>query len=192
MAKRKEELPLVRARTRQEWRAWLEANHAQSHGVWLILTKKGTAEPSVRYDEVVDECLCFGWIDSTVNTVDEVSYKLLITPRKPKSVWSRVNKKRLEKLIEQGLVASPGIARIEAAKQDGSWTALDAIEELTIPADLEEALAANSPAHKHFHAFSNSIKKAILWWIASAKRSETRQNRIRETVELAAQNIKAR
>jgi uncharacterized protein YdeI (YjbR/CyaY-like superfamily) len=169
----------------------LEANHATSPGVWLISYKQGSGKPHVSYDDAVEEALCFGWIDSRVNKLDDEGHVQLYSPRKSKSPWSRTNKQRIEKLIDQGLMTEAGLAKIEAAKQDGSWSLYDSVEDLRVPADLEEALAANETAREHFEAFSNSSKKIILWWIESAKRPETRQKRIEETVSLAAQNIKA-
>lgn len=115
----------------------------------------------------------------------------LFSPRKPKSPWSRLNKQRVEKLTRQGLMTEAGLKSIEGAKQDGSWNAYDAIEDLTLPADLKNALTANPTASEYFEAFSPSVKKSILWWIKSAKHPETREKRIAETVRLAAMNIKA-
>lgn len=179
------------ARDRKEWRSWLEKHHATSAGVWLIAYKQYTAQPSVAYADAVEEALCFGWVDSRPNALDEERYLRLFSPRKPKSPWSRLNKQRVEKLIQQGLMTEAGLKMIEGAKQDGSWNAYDAIEDLTLPADLENALTANSTASQHFQAFSPSVKKSILWWIESAKQPETREKRIEETVRSAAMNIKA-
>lgn len=147
--------------------------------------------PSLTYDEAVEEALCFGWIDSKPNTIDEQSYKQLFSPRNPKSVWSKLNKTRIEKLIADGLMAEAGLQKIEIAKQNGTWTALDAVEALTIPEDLDDALVNNPKAKQYFDAFPPSAKKAILWWIESAKRPETRLERINRTVADAAQNIRA-
>src|SRR5262245_45505857 len=143
----------VNARDRDEWRAWLQANHDSSPGVWLVIYKKGSGHPSISYDEALDECLCFGWIDSKVATIDEQRYKQLITPRKPKSSWSKLNKSKIERLIHDGRMTAAGLAKINAAKADGSWNALDAVESMTIPDDLKAALEANAEASKHFAAF---------------------------------------
>jgi uncharacterized protein YdeI (YjbR/CyaY-like superfamily) len=143
---------------------------------------------AVRYSEAVKEALCFGWIDSKVKSLDEERYMQIFTPRKPKSVWSKLNKQYIEELIEQGLMTPSGLEKIEAAKQDGSWNKLDAIEQLIIPADLKKALEANETANRYFEAFSNSSKKNILFWIESAKRPETRLKRIEQTISSAAQN----
>lgn len=181
----------VYPKDRTEWREWLEDNCLTSTGVWLIYDKKGSGKPSLTYDEAVEEALCFGWIDSRPNTLDAARWMQLFSPRKPKSPWSKLNKQRIEKLVEQGLIAPAGLQKIEATKANGSWCLLDAIEELRIPTDLEAALAVNDIARRYFMAFSPSYKKGILWWIESAKRPETRAKRIQETVTLAAQNIKA-
>ncbi len=139
----------------------------------------------------MEEALCFGWVDSRPNKLDDERYMQLFSPRKPKSPWSKLNKQRVEKLIEQGLMTPAGLEKIEAAKQNGMWGIYDDIEALTVPQDLKEALAADETAKTNFEAFSDSSKKNILWWIESAKRPETRAKRIEETVELAAKNIKA-
>jgi uncharacterized protein YdeI (YjbR/CyaY-like superfamily) len=173
---------------RQAWRDWLITNHQTSPGIWLVYYKVKSGKPSIRYSDAVKEALCFGWIDSKVNSLDTERYKQVFTPRKPKSVWSKLNKQYIEELIEQGLMTEAGLKKIEAAKQDGSWVTLDEIEALVIPLDLEAALATNEVAYQHFVSFSNSTKKNILAWIGSAKRSETRLKRIEQTVELAAQN----
>ncbi|QFS44439.1 YdeI/OmpD-associated family protein [Nostoc sphaeroides] len=174
--------------SREEWRKWLEENHRVSLGVWLIYYKVKSGKPSVRYSEVVKEALCFGWIDSKVKSIDEERYMQIFTPRKPKSVWSKLNKQYIEELIEQGLMTTVGLEKIEAAKQDGSWKTLDAIEALIIPSDLKQALEANTIAKQYFEAFNNSSKKNILFWIDSAKRPETRLKRIAQTVNSAAAN----
>jgi uncharacterized protein YdeI (YjbR/CyaY-like superfamily) len=188
MPKPDRQLETFHAKDRQEWREWLEKNHRTSIGVWLIYYKVKSGKPSVRYSEAVKEALCFGWIDSKVRSLDEERYMQVFTPRKPKSVWSKLNKQYIEELIEQGLITEAGLEKIEAAKQDGSWNELDAIEALIIPADLEQALEANETANKYFQVLSNSSKKNIIFWIESAKRPQTRLKRIEQTISSAAQN----
>ena len=144
------------------------------------------------YSEAVKEALCFGWIDSKVNSLDDQRYMQVFTPRKPKSVWSALNKKYVAELIEQNLMMPSGLKSIEIAKQNGQWESLDKVEALEIPEDLRKLLAKNKTASANFQNFAPSSRKVILQWIASAKRSETRQRRIEETVTLAAQNIKAK
>jgi len=179
------------AQDRQAWRDWLEANHASKTGVWLIYYKKGSGKPRVAYDEAVEEALCFGWVDSRPNAIDEERYMQLFSPRKAKSPWSRLNKERVKRLIDAGLMTAAGLTKIEAAQADGSWGDYDTVEDLSVPSDLEAALDESPTARAHFEGFSPSSQKVILWWIASAKRPETRQKRIEETVQLAAKNIKA-
>ena len=191
MAQLDNSIPTFYAKNRQEWREWLATNHAILQAVWLIFYKKASSKSCVSYAESVEEALCFGWIDSRKNMLDAERSVQLFTPRKTRSLWSNLNKQRVEKLIEQGLMTAAGLEKIEAAKQNGMWTQYDTIEALEVPEDLERGLAANQTAQANFVAFSNSSKKIILWWIESAKRPETRLKRIEETIRLAAQNIKA-
>ena len=177
--------------TRAEWRAWLEQHHADTTGIWLITYKKATGKPRVAYEEAVEEALCFGWIDSKGNKLDEERSMLWFAPRRPGSGWSKPNKERVERLLAAGLMAPAGLAKIAAAKEDGSWAALDAVEALDVPPDLEAALAASPAAQQHWDAFPRSAKRGILEWIANAKRAETRARRIEETARLAAENIRA-
>jgi uncharacterized protein YdeI (YjbR/CyaY-like superfamily) len=181
----------VHPKTRAEWRAWLEQNHAQSAGVWLISYKKATGKPRFEYAEGVEEALCFGWIDGKANKLDDERSMQYYAPRKTGSGWSKSNKERVERLTEAGLMAPAGLAKVEAAKADGSWNALDAVDALEIPPDLQEALGENAAANGYFAAFPKSVKRAILEWIASAKKPETRSKRIEETVRLAAENQRA-
>ncbi len=188
MLKFDNQLETFYAKNRKEWREWLEKNHQSSVGVWLIYYKVKSGKPSVQYSEAVKEALCFGWIDSKVKSLDEERYMQIFTSRKPKSVWSKLNKQYVEELIEQGLMTQVGFEKIETAKQDGSWNKLDAIESLIIPTDLKQALEANETANQYFEGFSNSSKKNILFWIESAKRPQTRLKRIEQTINSAAQN----
>lgn len=181
----------VHPHTRADWRAWLEQHHARTDGVWLISYKKATGKPRVEYDEAVEEAICFGWIDSKGNKLDDERSMLWFAPRKPGSGWSRPNKERVERLMAAGLMAPVGLAKIEAAKQDGSWYALDAVEALELPPELDAAFAANTTARQYWDAFPRSVKRGILEWIANAKRPETRAKRIEETVRLAAENKRA-
>ncbi|MBD2252510.1 YdeI/OmpD-associated family protein [Nostoc parmelioides] len=182
------QLQTFQASDRQEWRKWLEKNYQTSIGIWLIYYKVKSGKPSIKYNEAVKEALCFGWIDSKVKSLDEERYMQIFTPRKQKSVWSKLNKQYIQELSEQGLMTEAGLAKITAAKQDGSWTTLDDIEALIIPDDLQQALAANETASTYFLGLSNSSKKNILLRLASAKRPETRLKRIEETINLALQN----
>ncbi len=176
------------ATERKEWREWLNQNHGIFLSIWLVYYKVKSGKPSIQYSEAVKEALCFGWIDSKVKSLDEERYMQIFTPRKQKSVWSKLNKQYIEELIEQGLMTEAGFEKIEAAKQDGSWNKLDAIEALIIPADLKQALVANTTANKYFETLSNSSKKNILRWVENAKRPEPRLKRIKQTVNSAMQN----
>ncbi len=181
----------IHPETRAAWRAWLEQNHAQADGVWLISYKKATGKPRMEYDQAVEEALCFGWIDSKPNKLDDERSMLWFAPRKGGTGWSRLNKQRVEKLITEGRMTAAGQAKIEAAKTDGSWTALDKVEELEIPPDLEAALAQYDTAAAYFDAFPRSVKRGILEWIGNAKKPETRAKRVDETARLAQDNIRA-
>ena len=176
----------VHAADRAQWRAWLEKNHARSSGIALVFYKKASGKPCVTYDEAVEEALCLGWIDSRKNSLDAERYTFMFSPRKAGSAWSKSNKARVEKLIASGRMTEIGLAKIEAAKRDGSWTGLDAIENLTAPPALGLALSRNKKARKHFDALSAAVRKLLIRWIASAKRAETQEQRIKATVAAAA------
>lgn len=178
-------------KSRAAWRKWFEMNHTRAEGVWLISYKKATGKPRFEYEESVEEALCFGWVDSKPGKLDEERSMLWFAPRKVGSGWSKPNKERVEKLIKTGLMAPARLAKVEAAKQDGSWNALDAVEALEIPPDLAKALAKNKTAKEYFDAFPRSVKRGILEWISNAKKPETRARRIEETVTKAEQNIRA-
>ena len=179
------------AKTQKEWRKWLEKNHRSEKAVWLILYKKGSGIQSTNYAEALEEALCFGWIDSKAIKKDDESYCQYFAKRKHESNWSKVNKEKVSRLIEKGLMTSAGFESIEIAKRNGTWTALDEVEELIIPPDLQLLFDKNIAAFENWKNFSRYIKRGILEWILNAKRSETRQKRIAETVELAEKNIKA-
>ncbi|MGL6342663.1 MAG: YdeI/OmpD-associated family protein [Waterburya sp.] len=182
--------PRFIAKTRQEWRSWLESNHSQSLGIWLVTYKKNSGMPYLPYNDIVEEALCFGWIDSLARKLDEQRTMLYVSPRKAKSNWSKANKERIAKLLEQGLMTPTGIAKVEQAKIDGSWSFLDDVEALILPDDLQQALADNHTAERYFTAFPPSVKRGILEWIKNAKQLPTRNKRIAKTVELAAQNLR--
>ena len=186
----REDAPLVHAEDRATWRAWLEANHATATGVHLVSWKRGHG-PSVGYEEAVEEALCFGWIDSSGGTIDERRSKLYFAPRKPRSGWAATNKARIERLAAAGLMAPAGLAAIERAKENGSWTLLDDVEQGGVPEDLKASLAAHPPAAENFEAFPKSAKRALLEWTAQAKRPETRAARILEIATKAARNERA-
>lgn len=177
--------------SRQEWREWLSENYQRKDGLWLISYKKHTGKPRVDIGEAIDEAICYGWIDSKSRALDDERAMIWFAPRKPKTGWSRLNKERVERLIAEGQVAEPGLAKIEAAKADGSWYALDGVEAIEIPADLSAAFSQFEHAGANFDAFPRFTKRAILEWISNAKRPETRARRVEETARLAEQNIRA-
>jgi uncharacterized protein YdeI (YjbR/CyaY-like superfamily) len=177
--------------TRAEWRAWLQDNHARDEGVWLISFKKATGQPAVSYDEAVEEALCFGWVDSKPNKLDDERTMLYFAPRKGGSGWSRPNKERVERMIATGLMTAAGLAKVEEAQADGTWTMLDAVENLEVPEDLAAEFSKYPNARANWEAFPRSAKRGILEWIVQAKRPETRAKRIAETARLAEDNVRA-
>jgi uncharacterized protein YdeI (YjbR/CyaY-like superfamily) len=181
----------VQPATRAAWRAWLAKHHGRAEGVWLITYKKAAGKQRIEYGEAVEEALCFGWVDSKPGKVDEERTKLWFAPRKARSGWSRPNKERIARMVATGLMHAAGLAKIEAAKKDGSWQALDAVEDLVIDTDLAAALASYPQAAQNFEAFPRSAKRGILEWIALAKRPETRAARIAQTARLAQDNQRA-
>ncbi|MBX2916570.1 MAG: YdeI/OmpD-associated family protein [Cyclobacteriaceae bacterium] len=182
---------IVEPKSRAAWRTWLQKNHTQQVSIWLVLAKKDSGLPSLSVEDAVEEALCFGWIDSVPNKLDDKRYKILLSPRKPKSNWSSVNKKRATRMIKAGLMTDAGMKMITLAKKTGTWNALNDITKLTLPADLKSALVSNQKAATNFEAFPPSVKRGILEWIQNAKTETTRAKRIFETVELAAKNIRA-
>lgn len=185
------ELKTINTKNRAGLRKWLEKNHTSKESIWLVLYKKNSTKGTLSYNEAVEEGLCFGWIDSKPNKLDEETYKILFSPRKPKSVWSKINKTKIDKLISEGRMHPAGLAVIEAAKKNGSWNAIDDIEAFKIPVELEKALNKNKTAKKNFEAFPPGVRKQIMQWISTARQQETKDKRVKETVELAAKNIRA-
>ena len=187
----KDGVKVIEATSRSAWRQWLAENHNLEQRIWLIMYRKDSGISSVYYSEAVDEALCFGWIDSKPNKRDDQSYFQYFAKRNPKSNWSRVNKEKVEGLIKDGLMAEPGYEMIRIAKENGTWDALNDVENLVIPNDLQVAFDQYLPAAENFEAFPRSVKRGILEWIFNAKRPATRAKRIKETATLAAQNIRA-
>ena len=174
-----------------EWNKWLEQNHSRANGIWLITFKQATGRPRISYDDAVESALCFGWIDSKPRTLDAERSMLWFSPRKKGSAWSKRNKERVEKLVAANRLHEAGLAKIEEAKQDGSWIKLDSVEALEIPSDLRKAFKSNLDSNSNFDAFPRSTKRAILEWIGNAKTEATRAKRVSETATLAAENIRA-
>ncbi len=182
----------VHADDRATWRAWLEANHANADGAWLVTWRPSSGRGSLDYEAAVEEALCFGWIDSTAHRLDDDRGEQYFAPRKTRSPWAATNKARVERLIREGRMAPAGVAAIELAKANGSWEVLDSVERLEVPADLAEALGARPPADVNFSAFPPSARKMQLAWVALAMRPETRAARIAQVTEAAARNERAR
>lgn len=180
-----EEIETFYPKNRQEWREWLQANHDKKHSIWLIYNKKKSNIPNISYSEAVDEALCYGWIDSKSKSLDEHNFMQFFSKRKEKSVWSKINKEKIDQLTKEGLMTKAGFDIIEIAKQNGSWTILDEAEALVIPADLDAAFQKRLHAKEYFLSLSRSDKRNILQWLVLAKRQETREKRIAEIVELA-------
>jgi uncharacterized protein YdeI (YjbR/CyaY-like superfamily) len=181
----------IHATSTAAWRRWLTRHASRSTGVWLVTWKKATGKPRMDYAEAVEEALAFGWIDSLPRSLDAERSMLWFAPRKPRTGWSRLNKERVARVIADGRMTPAGLAKVTQAKRDGSWTKLDEVEALVIPADLAQAMAAYPEARAHFDAFPRSVKRGILEWIGNARRAETRQRRVDETARLAAQNVRA-
>jgi uncharacterized protein YdeI (YjbR/CyaY-like superfamily) len=174
------------------WREWLHNNYHSSTGVHLIFYKVNSPFESMRWEEAVQVAICYGWIDSTVRNIDEHCRKQMFTPRKDKSVWSKLNKTYIEKLIADNLMHESGLSKIKTAKQNGSWTSLDAVEDLIIPEDLDLAFKQNQTAFENYKNFSPSYRKSYLYWLNQAKRTETRSIRIAIIIDLCEQNKKSR
>ncbi len=177
--------------SRSELRDWLAENHATGTSFWLVSFKKHIADRYVPYGEIVEELLCFGWIDSRTRRLDDDRTMLLVGPRKYGSTWSASNKERVSRLAQHRLMTPAGQVKVDEAKRDGSWSYLDDIDKLVIPDDLGGALERNKAAKQNFDAFSDSAKKVILLWIKNAKREATRAKRVSETARLAAKGVKA-
>jgi uncharacterized protein YdeI (YjbR/CyaY-like superfamily) len=181
----------VLAESQAQWRTWLETHHDTSPGIWLVTWKKASGRPLLSYVAIVDEALCYGWVDSRPRSIDGQRSARLVTPRKPASNWSARNKTRVEQLTAAGRMHPSGLAAVAAAKANGAWTALDDVETLVEPADLAAALDATPGARRHWDAFPRSARRAILEWIINAKTGTTRQARIQRTADDAARNIRA-
>lgn len=170
---------------RQQWRAWLSTHHDTSPGVWLVSHTRASGKPQLHYEDVVEELLCFGWIDSTTRRLDDHRTMLYVAPRKKGGTWAATNKARVEKLTAAGLMTEAGLRVVDQAKADGSWTLLDPVEALEVPADLQDAFARHPDAGRAYEALTPSRKKQVLWALVSARRPQTRSARIAAMVERA-------
>ena len=176
----------------EQWRDWLHSNYCASDGVYLIFYKVDHEKKSMRWEDAVKVALCYGWIDSTVKSLGDGKRRQYFCPRKPKSVWSKLNKSYIEELSAKGLMHASGYATIKSAKDDGSWTALDDVENGIIPDDLQKAFENSPEALENYNNFSRTYRKSYLYWLNQAKRTATRDKRIKEIVKLCKQNIKER
>ncbi len=164
---------------RRTWRAWFEKNHDKVKSIWLV-HDKFAKQDKLSYDDIVEEALCFGWIDSTVKKLNEKHSQIYLSVRKPKSIWAKSNKDRVERLIKNGLMTRTGLGVVERAKEDGSWTAFDVVEDLVLPEQMKEVFAKNKNAEENFEKFSVSLRKQVLYYIYSAKQAETRKLRVQK------------
>ena len=183
---------MYHAESREQWRSWLAANHDVTPGVWLCSWRSRTGRPACPYPEAVEEAICFGWIDSTVNTLDDERGLQLMTPRKARSTWTRLNRQRAADMEAAGLMTDAGRRAVEVAKANGWWTIYDPVEDLLEPDDLASALDAVPAARERWDAFPPSARKQILWWVISAARPGTRADRIATVVEDASAGRRSR
>lgn len=184
-----EEIEIFYPSSQIEWRLWLEQNHNTKQFVWVVFYNKTSKKPTISWSNAVDEALCFGWIDSKKVKIDAETYRQYFSKRKPKSIWSKINKEKILQLTEEKKMSKAGFDIIEIAKKNGSWTMYDEVEDLILPKDLEVEFEKSANAN-FFYNLSNSNKKMILYWLVSAKTTETRQKRIAEIIESAEQNLK--
>lgn len=176
--------------SQKDWRQWLTENHCSKQSVWLVYHKIKSNVPSISWSQAVDEALCFGWIDSTAKRIDDYTFMQFFCKRKPRSGWSKINKAKVKRLINEGLMAAAGFASIEKAKENNSWIILDDVEALKIPKDLIAAFKTQRGSMPFFLNLSKSVQKSILQWLVLAKKTETRQKRINEIALLASQKLK--
>lgn len=173
-----------------EWKDWLEKHHASESSVWLVCYSKASQKPSLTWTDAVDIALCYGWIDSKKVKIDQETSHQFFSKRKARSTWSKINKEKIERLTEAGLMAKAGLEAVAIAKQNGSWTLLDEVEDLIVPDDFLQALTARPGAMDFFESLSKSVRKMMLTSLVLARRPETRQNRIDEIADLAAKGMK--
>ncbi|GMQ79393.1 MAG: YdeI/OmpD-associated family protein [Anaerolineae bacterium] len=183
---------LVEVKNRAEWRAWLGANHDKEVEAWLVYYKKKTGKTSVEYGASVEEALCYGWVDSIIKKLDDTKYARKFTPRKENSKWSPSNKNRVEQMISEGLMTEHGLQKVEAAKRSGNWDNPVQKPELTyeMPAEFAEELRMSKRAQETFVNLAPTYQKQYLAWIEVAKRPETREKRIKESIRLLAEGKK--
>lgn len=179
------EYPMYHAESRGQVRAWLERHHDTARGVWLCSWRTPTGRPRCPYPELVEEAICFGWIDSTAGTLDEERGLQMLTPRKPKSSWTRLNRRRVAEMEAAGLMTDAGRRAVQVARDNGWWSIYDQVEDLIEPDQLREALDANPSARLAWDGFPPSARKMMLWSVVSAAQDSTRRRRIATIVAKA-------
>lgn len=183
--------PIILFKTQKDWEAWLDEHHASSSGVWLQLAKKASGISSVNYAEALDVALCYGWIDGQKKSYDEGSWLQKFTPRRPKSIWSKINREKVQQLIASGRMKPAGLKEVERAKQDGRWdAAYDSHRTATVPEDFREALEKNARAKAFFETLNSQNRYAILFRLQTAKKAETRQKRIQQFIQMLEKHEK--
>jgi uncharacterized protein YdeI (YjbR/CyaY-like superfamily) len=183
-------LKTIQVHDSRDWHSWLEKKHNKEDGVWLVFLRKGSVEPSISYDDALDEALAFGWIDSLIKKVDERRFARKFTPRRPFSIWSKLNIARVEKLIREGRMTKGGLAAFQKRTPEISLLERINAEGIRIPRDFRDALRKNKVAWRNFDRFSPCYRKRYLIWISGARAPETRAKRIAEAVELVSRNVK--
>ncbi len=168
----------IHPKTRAGWRSWLKENHAKCEGVWLIYFRESTGERRLSWEDAVREALCFGWIDSKIKPIDDMRSKQMFTPRKPRSVWSKVNKRYIAELVEAGLMTAAGMPAVEIAEPNGAWSMLEPVDALSVPTDLQSALRGSKTARESYEALSDPAKRSLLYSVYSAKREDWRAKRL--------------
>lgn len=174
-------------RNRSQWHEWLKKNQGRCDELWLLIYKKSAREVGIRYEDAVEEAICFGWIDGKLRRIDDRCHAIRFTPRRPGGIWSESNRKRAERMIREGKMQKAGLRQIEDAKKNGRWEAAFAPKDVPpIPTELKEAFKGNPVARKGFNSFANSHKSAYIHWVLEAKKEETRARRIREVIARSA------
>ena len=185
------EIGAKRFRCGEEWRRWLHENHDEENEAWVIIQKVRSPDEGLRYEEAVDEAMCFGWIDGKMRRLNDHQFEQRFSPRRQRSIWSLINRDRAERLIEEGRMTEAGLRAVEEAKSNGRWEkAYTSRDPPEMPDDLLKALKESPEAHRNFMGFPNSARFMYIHWINDAKRAETRERRIKRVVERATQNKK--
>jgi uncharacterized protein YdeI (YjbR/CyaY-like superfamily) len=185
------ELPVLPFANKKKWSAWLAKQHEKSKGIWLQLAKKDSGIASVTYEEAVEAALCYGWIDGQKKGYDDKFWLQKFTPRGPKSIWSKINTEKVERLIASGEMQPAGLKAVEAARSDGRWDAAYASQRnISVPEDLQAALDQNTKAKASFSTLKSAERYSILFRIQTAKKPETRAKRIQQCIEMLERNEK--